>query len=210
MILFPVGPVTLLSGNTVSLGVGLLRLLYVTLYVAAAMAALGAIGLAISTLTEHPIGAIAAVLVLAVASEVADSVAQFAVIHPYLPTHFWLSFDSLLRTPIDTGSLLHGLLSFAVYIGDLLLDRLGPVHQRRRHQLSRGPAGACRAQLVGQRRASWDVQPGDVRVGDPLQLLDQRAQRVAVRGHQHALPGAQVRDDRVVPVRQQPGRHVLQ
>jgi ABC-2 type transport system permease protein len=116
VILFPVGPVTLLSGTTVSLGVGLLHLLYVTLYVAAAMAALGAIGLAISSFTEHPIGAIAAVLVLAVASEVADQVAQFAVIHPYLPTHFWLSFDSLLRTPIDTSTLLHGLLSFAVYI----------------------------------------------------------------------------------------------
>jgi ABC-2 type transport system permease protein len=116
VILFPVGPVTLLSGTTVSLGVGLLHLLYVTLYVTAAMAALGAIGLAISSLTEHPIGAIAAVLVLAVASEVADQVAQFAVIHPYLPTHFWLSFDSLLRTPIDTSTLLHGLLSFAVYI----------------------------------------------------------------------------------------------
>lgn len=116
VILFPVGPVTLLSGTTVPLGVGLLHLFYVTLYVAAAMAALGAIGLAISSLTEHPIGAIAAVLVLAVASEVADQVAQFAVIHPYLPTHFWLSFDSLLRTPIDTSSLLHGLLSFAVYI----------------------------------------------------------------------------------------------
>jgi ABC-2 type transport system permease protein len=115
-ILFPIGPVTLLSGTTVSLADGLLRLLYVTLYVAAGMAALAAIGLAISTLTEHPIGAIAAILVLAVASEVTDNVAQFAVIHPYLPTHFWLSFDSLLRAPIDTGTLLHGLLSFGVYI----------------------------------------------------------------------------------------------
>jgi ABC-2 type transport system permease protein len=116
VILFPVGPVTLLSGTTVSLAEGLLRLLYVTLYVAAGMAALAAIGVAISTLTEHPIGAIAAILVLAVASEVADNVAQFAVIHPYLPTHFWLSFDSLLRVPIDGGDLLHGLLSFAAYI----------------------------------------------------------------------------------------------
>jgi ABC-2 type transport system permease protein len=115
-ILFPIGPVTLLSGTTVSLADGLLRLLLVTLYVAAAMAALAAVGLAISTLTEHPIGAIAAVLVLAVASGVADNVAQFAVIHPYLPTHFWLSFDSLLRAPVDTTTLLHGLLSFAAYI----------------------------------------------------------------------------------------------
>jgi ABC-2 type transport system permease protein len=116
LILFPVGPVTLLSGTTVSLADGLLRLLYVTLFLAAAMAALGAIGLAISTLTEHAIGAIAAILVLTVASEVADNVSQFAAIHPYLPTHFWLSFDSLLRSPITTGDLLHSLLSFAVYI----------------------------------------------------------------------------------------------
>jgi ABC-2 type transport system permease protein len=114
--LFPVGPVTLLSGTTVSLGEGLLRLLFVVLYVAAAMAALGAIGLAVSSLTEHPIGAIAAILVLAVASEVSDNIPQFAAVQPYLPTHWWLSFDSLLRTPIDTTTLLHGLLSFGVYI----------------------------------------------------------------------------------------------
>lgn len=115
VILFPVGPVTLLSGTTVSLADGLVRVLWVTLYIAAAMAAIGAIGLAISTLTEHAIGAIAAIMVLVVTSEVLDQVPQFAPIAPYLPTHWWDSFDSLLRTPVDTGTLLHGLLSFAVY-----------------------------------------------------------------------------------------------
>jgi ABC-type transport system involved in multi-copper enzyme maturation permease subunit len=115
-ILFPVGPVTLLSGTAVPLAAGLLRLLFVALYLAAAMAALGAIGLAISTLTEHPVGAIAAILVIALASEVADSVSQLDVIHPYLPTHWWLSFDALLRVPVTWPELGHGLLSFGVYI----------------------------------------------------------------------------------------------
>src|SRR5215468_9962917 len=114
--LFPVGPVTLLSGTTVPLSEGLLRLLFVVLYVSAAMAMLGAIGLALSSLTEHPIAAIAAVMIIAVASEVADNVPQFGVVHPYLPTHWWLSFDSLLRTPIDTTELTHGLLSIGIYI----------------------------------------------------------------------------------------------
>ncbi len=113
--LFPVGPVTLLSGSTVPLAEGLLRLLFVTLYVAAAMAALGAIGLAVSTLTEHAIGAIAAIMILVVTSEVVDNVPQLAAIGPYLPTHWWLSFDSILRAPVDTSSLLKGLLSFGVY-----------------------------------------------------------------------------------------------
>ena len=114
--LFPIGPVTLLSGTTVSLAEGILRLVLVSLYVSAAMAALGAIGLAISTLTEHAIGAIAALAIFVVASEVADQVPQFAVIQPYLPTHWWNSFDALLRVPIDSSTLLKGLLSFAVYL----------------------------------------------------------------------------------------------
>jgi ABC-2 type transport system permease protein len=115
VILFPVGPVTLLSGTTVSLSAGLVRVLLVTLYVCAAMAALGAIGLAVSTFTEHAIGAIAAVMILVVASEVVDQIPQFAPVAPYLPTHWWNSFDSLLRTPVDTTTLWHGMASFGVY-----------------------------------------------------------------------------------------------
>jgi ABC-2 type transport system permease protein len=115
-VLFPIGPVTLLSGTTISLAAGLLRLLLVTLYVAGAMAALAAIGLAISAFTEHAIAAIAAILVIAVGSEVADSVPQFAAVHPYLPTHWWLSFDALLRAPVAWPDVMHGLLSFGVYV----------------------------------------------------------------------------------------------
>lgn len=127
VILFPIGPVTLLSGTTVSLADGILRLVLVALYVSAGMAALGAIGLAFSTLTEHAIGAIAALAIFVVASEVADQVPQFAVIQPYLPTHWWTMFDALLRVPIDGSTLLKGLLSFAVYLvlaGSLAWARL--------------------------------------------------------------------------------------
>jgi ABC-2 type transport system permease protein len=114
-VLFPIGSVTLLSGTTVSLGSGLVRVLLVTLYICAAMAAVGAIGLAISTFTEHAIGAIAALMILVVASEVVDNIPQFATVAPYLPTHWWNSFDALLRTPVDTATLEHGLLSYVVY-----------------------------------------------------------------------------------------------
>jgi len=114
-IFFPIGPVTLLSGTTVSLGAGLARLALIVLYVAAALSALGAIGLALSTFTQHAIAVMATILVLVIVSEILDAVAQVAVIHPYLPTHFWFSFDALLRTPIDWSQVLHGLGSFAAY-----------------------------------------------------------------------------------------------
>ena len=58
---------------------------------------------------------IAAIAILVVTSEVVDQVPQLAAIGPYLPTHWWLSFDSILRAPVDTSTLLKGLLSFGVY-----------------------------------------------------------------------------------------------
>jgi ABC-2 type transport system permease protein len=114
-ILFHVGSVTLLSGTTVSLGAGVLRVLAVALFAAAAMASLGAIGLASSTLTQHPVGAIAGVLVLTVASEICDQVPQLSAIHSYLPTHYWLSWDGLFRSPVDWSGVEHGMVSYALY-----------------------------------------------------------------------------------------------
>ncbi len=116
MILFHVGPVTLLSGTTISLGAGVLRVLLVTLYAAAAMAELGAVGLAASTFTQHPVGAIAGVLVLVVGSEISDQIPQLSAIHAYLPTHWWLTWDGIFRSPVDWSGVQHGLVSFGVYI----------------------------------------------------------------------------------------------
>jgi ABC-2 type transport system permease protein len=115
LILFPAGPVTLLSGTTISLWAGVLRVLLVALFAAAAMASLGAVGLAASTMTQHPVGAIAAVLVLTLGSEICDQLPQLSGISPYLPTHYWLHWDGLFRSPADLSGVEHGLVSFAIY-----------------------------------------------------------------------------------------------
>ncbi len=114
--LFPVGQVTLLSGTQISYGAGLGRLLLVALYIAVAMAAVGAIGMFVSTLTESPVAAMATTAVLAIASQVLDSVPQLHVIHPWLFSHYWTSYGDLLRSPISTDQVLHGLLAAAGYI----------------------------------------------------------------------------------------------
>lgn len=115
LLLFHTGPVTLLSGTTVSLGSGVLRVLAVAAYTAVAMMSLGAIGMAASTLTTHPVGAIAGLLVLVVASEICDQLQQLSAIHAYLPTHWWLSWDGLFRSPLDLSGVASGVVSFAVY-----------------------------------------------------------------------------------------------
>ena len=65
-------------------------------------------------------------------------------------------------------------------------------------------------QLVDQRNPGRDVQLDDVLVGDVVEILDQRAQRVAVRRDQHPLAGVNRRRDRLVPVRQESRDRVLQ
>ncbi|GAA0403777.1 ABC transporter permease [Microbispora corallina] len=114
--LFPVGPVTLLSGTTVSAAEGLVRVGLVALYSAAGMAALGAVALAVSTLTEAAIGAVAASVVLVVVSQVLGAIPQIAVVRPFLLTSWWSSFDGLLRDPMATDEMGRGLLAFLAYI----------------------------------------------------------------------------------------------
>ncbi len=105
-VLFGLGDVTLLSGDTVGLGNGLLRALGVAAYVVVALSGLAAGGVFVSTLTENAIAAMATTIALAVLSAVLDAVPQLTAIHPFLLTHHWLGFGELLRGSVDTSALL--------------------------------------------------------------------------------------------------------
>jgi ABC-2 type transport system permease protein len=115
--LFGAGDMTLLSGTQTSLADGLWRLLLSSLYLAAGFSALGAIGLFISTLTEQPIGATIAIVLVNVLMFVLNSIAQLDWLHPWLLTHWWTAFGDLLRDPIATESLQRGLVTALVYAG---------------------------------------------------------------------------------------------
>ena len=102
--LFRVGPVTLLSGDVISLPAAIWRLVLVALYVTISLMGLSAIGLFISTLTVIPVGAMAATVVISTVMQILDTLPQVAVIHPYLLSHYWLGFSDLLRSPMSFGS----------------------------------------------------------------------------------------------------------
>jgi ABC-2 type transport system permease protein len=115
-ILFPIGPVTLLSGQTVGLGAYFARLLLLALYVTVSMLGLSAIGLFISTLTSVPVGAMAATIVLSTVAQILGSLPQLDFVHPWLFTDHWLEFGDLLRAPISWGSFGDNALVQAGYI----------------------------------------------------------------------------------------------
>jgi ABC-2 type transport system permease protein len=115
LILFGGGPVTLLSGTQLPFASSVLRLLGVCAYIAVGLSALGAIGMFVSALTEQPIGATVAIMILNVASFILDSIPQLHAIQPYLLTHYWLSYGDLLRDPIAFDGIGRGLLTAAAY-----------------------------------------------------------------------------------------------
>jgi ABC-2 type transport system permease protein len=115
--LFGGGDMTLLSGTQTSMADGVWRLFLASLYLAAQFSALGAIGLFISTLTEQPIGATIAVLLVNVLMFILGSISQLDWLHPWLLTYWWTAFGDLLRDPIATESIQRGLITALVYTG---------------------------------------------------------------------------------------------
>src|ERR1700733_193053 len=65
-------------------------------------------------------------------------------------------------------------------------------------------------EFVDQWHSGRYVQLRDIRIADVIEVLDQRAQRVAVRHYQHGPPEGEVGNDLVMPVREHPGQHVAQ
>ncbi|MGH9129064.1 MAG: ABC transporter permease, partial [Acidimicrobiales bacterium] len=104
-ILFPLGPLTSLSGFGISVGVGLGRVFESAGIVGVSMIGLAAIGLFISTLTEVGVGAMAGTLGAYIAVEITNLVPQVSVIHPELFLHHWSSFGDLLRVPASYGAI---------------------------------------------------------------------------------------------------------
>jgi ABC-2 type transport system permease protein len=94
----------------VSIGNGLLRALGVAAYVLLDLLGLIAIGLFFSTLTEVPVGAMAATLGATIVFAILDSVPQVGRIRSLLLTHHWQNFDEFLRQPPHMSTLIPGLL----------------------------------------------------------------------------------------------------
>jgi len=114
--LFPIGPVVLLSGDTIGVVDSIVRSLIIAAYITVSLLGLSAIGLFISTMTDVPVGAMATTIVLSVVSQVLDSLPQLDGLHPWLFSHYWLGFADLLRQPISWDSFGSNVLLQAGYI----------------------------------------------------------------------------------------------
>ncbi|WP_068430550.1 ABC transporter permease subunit [Piscicoccus intestinalis] len=115
-LLFGVGPVPTLSGTELGYAEGLGRVALAAGYATAALAAVLALGLLISTLTEQPIAAMIAVVVVTMTMQILTGLGQLAWLHPYLLVSHWTAFADLFRDPVFTDAMQRGLLVFACYV----------------------------------------------------------------------------------------------
>jgi ABC-2 type transport system permease protein len=119
--LFGIHPVTTLSGTTLSVVAALGRLGIVVLYVTAFLAALAALGIFVSTLTEQPLGATVAVALTSTLMWILDSIPQLDWLHPWLLVDKQMALADTLRDPIWWPDMRTGLLTDLVYVVVFLL-----------------------------------------------------------------------------------------
>jgi ABC-2 type transport system permease protein len=104
-----------LSGTTLSFGSALGRIALAVGWVTVQVWAVCAIALAVSACTEHPMVVMAATLAGAVVLGVLSSIPALDWLQPYLLTNAWASLTDVLRDPMPTGGLLHGLAEAGCY-----------------------------------------------------------------------------------------------
>lgn len=115
------GQLVTLSGTTVGMGDALGRVGIVVLWAVGQLAAVGAVALAVSALTEHPSVVVASVLGGLIVFGVLSVIPALGWLQPYLLTTGWTAGADVLRDPIPAdgmvGSTLRALCYLAVGAG---------------------------------------------------------------------------------------------
>jgi len=113
---FGFGPMPTLSGSSLSMVAGLSHIVMAGAYVIVGVAGLAAIGVFVSTLTDAGLGAAAVTLSIAIASQVLDHLDSLRAIQPFLPTHGWLAYVDLFRSPVAWNEMGRGVALYLAYV----------------------------------------------------------------------------------------------
>ncbi|SFW65690.1 ABC transporter permease subunit [Amycolatopsis australiensis] len=106
-----------LSGTTLSLGGALARILLVAGWVVLQLWAVGAVALAISSWTEHPMLVVASVLAGDIVFTILGFLSSLKWLHPFLLTQNWsIAPAEVLQDPMGAQTLGEGALRAACYI----------------------------------------------------------------------------------------------
>lgn len=109
------GQLVTLSGTTIGFGEAMGRLLVMVVWTVGQLAAVGAVALAISSFTEHPMVVLAAVLGGLIVFGVLSAVPALDWLQPFLLTSGWTAGADVLRDPMTWGALVESSLRALCY-----------------------------------------------------------------------------------------------
>jgi ABC-2 type transport system permease protein len=112
--------VTGISGSSLTSTQLVERTLMSVVYVSLSMLGVAALALLLSTVTDSPLGAALGALAFLIASTLLLTLDAAAVLQPYLPTRYWLSFVDLFRSPILWRDIVRGVLLQGAYVAVFL------------------------------------------------------------------------------------------
>ena len=110
------GDMVTLSGTTLPMDAALARVALAVGWSVVQMAAVGAIALAISSLTDHPLMVMVSTMGTLIVFGVLGALPALQWLDPLLITNGWASVIDVLRDPISTGPLVDGLLRAGCYV----------------------------------------------------------------------------------------------
>lgn len=110
------GQLVTLSGTTVGLGEGIGRVAVAVAWVMGQLAAVGALALAISAYTDHPLVVLASVLGSLIVFGVLTVIPALDWLQPYLLTTGWRAVADVLRDPVPLDGLVESTLRALCYL----------------------------------------------------------------------------------------------
>jgi ABC-2 type transport system permease protein len=103
------------TGEALPFGLALGRIALSVLYLALNLIWVAGLALLLSVSTNAPLGAVGGAVLVAILSEILDSITALGGLREYLPTHYAFSWADLLSTNIDWGDIVRGVLSALIY-----------------------------------------------------------------------------------------------
>ncbi|WP_435159041.1 ABC transporter permease [Amycolatopsis sacchari] len=116
LVLNGTGSLFTLSGTTLSFGAALGKIAIAVGWVTLQLWAVGAVALAISACTEHPMLVVVSVLAGTIVSNVLLLLSAVDWLHPFLLPKSWDALADVLRDPMPTAALGEGALRAACYV----------------------------------------------------------------------------------------------
>ncbi len=110
------GQLVTLSGTTVSVGEALGRVALVVVWAVGQLAAIGAVALAVSAYTEHPLVVMASVLGTLIVFGVLSTIPALDWLQPWLLTSGWGAGADVLRDPLPTDGLVSSTVRALCYV----------------------------------------------------------------------------------------------